>query len=108
MPVMPFIPSVPEMGLEAQIVAVSQVTDDTLRWIITIFMAGYHTTPRETAQKVMHAMANMAGLPDKLVPLEVQKRISDMTYDVLVEIAALEVAKARSLGPKPGNEPTHS
>lgn len=108
MPSMPFIPSVPEMGLEAQIESISQVTDETLRWIITIYMAGYHTTPRETAQKVMHAMANMAGLPDKLFPIEVLQRINDMTYEVLVDIAASEVAKARSPVSNPGNESMHS
>lgn len=71
-------------------------------------MAGYRTTPRETAQKVMHAMANMAGLPDKLFPLEVMQRINDMTNEVLVDIAASEVAKARSSVSNPSNEPTHS
>jgi len=96
------------MGLEAQIISIGQVTDETLRWIITIHMAGYRSTPRETAQKVMHAMANMAGLPDKLFPPEVLQRINDMTYEVLVDIAAAEVAAARSPAPNSGNEPTHS
>lgn len=105
---MPFIPSVPEMGFETQILSIGQVTDETLRWIITIHMAGYHSTPRETAQKVMHAMASMAGLPDKLFPPEVLKRINDLTYEVLVDIAASEVAAARNPAPNPGDEPTHS
>lgn len=92
------------MGLEAQIISIGQVTDETLRWIITIHMAGYRSTPHETAQKVMHAMASMAGLPKKLFPAEVLQRINDMTYEVLVDIAAAEVAKVPSPASNPDNE----
>lgn len=92
MPFVPYVPTATEMETEAQIVAMSGVTDATLRWIVTIYMAGYHASANETAQKVMHAMADMAGLPDKLVPPALQKRVEDMAYQVLEEMVAAEVA----------------
>lgn len=108
MPFVPYVPSATEAGIEAQIAAISGITDETLRWIMTIFMGGYRTSAREAAQKVMHTIANMAGLPDKLVPLELQKRINDMAYEVLEEIVVLEVATPPSPVPKTEDAPTTS
>ncbi len=108
MPLVPQLPSPTEAGVEAQITAISGVTDETLRWIITIYMGGYRTSAPEAARKVMHAIASMAGLPDKLLPLDLQKRIEQIAYEVLETIVALEVARKRSHAAEPQDAPTHS
>lgn len=102
MPFLPYIPTTTETETEAQIVAITNVTDETLRWIVTIYMAGYHTSASETVQEVKRFVANMAALPDKLIPQELVKRIGDMVYEVLGEIVALEVATAPRPALKPG------
>jgi hypothetical protein len=94
--------------VEAQITALSGVTDETLRWIITIFMGGYRSSAPEAARKVMHAIAGMAGLPDNLIPLDLQKRIEGIAYEVLEAIVLLEVARKRSHAEESQDAPTHS
>lgn len=108
MPIVPYLPSAEELGLEAHIAAVSSVTDETLRWILTIFMRGYHISAREAAQKATHAVAGMACLPDDVIPEALQKRISDMAYEVLGDIVEVEAAVASHHGAKPDGTPTRS
>lgn len=106
MPFLPYIPTTTETETEARVVAMAKVTDETLRWIVTLYMAGYHTSASETARKVGHVLANMAALPDKLIPQELVRRISDVAYEGLGEMVALEVAAAPSAAIKPdeGND----
>ena len=108
MPLVPQLPTPTEAGVEAQITAISGVTDETLRWIITIFMGGYRTSAPESARKVMHTIADMAGLPDKLIPPDLQKRIEEIAYEVLEAMVALEVAKKHNHAAESQDAPMHS
>lgn len=101
MPFLPYVPTAAETDTEARIVAMSKVTDETLRWIVTLYMAGYHTSASETVRKVSHALANMAALPDPLIPQELSERIRDIAYGVLGEMVAQEAAAGTGAAGKP-------
>lgn len=108
MPIVPYVPSLAELGMESRIAAVSGVTDETLRWIVTIVMGAYRTSAPEAAGKVMHSIASMAGLADDLLPPDLQKRIEQIAYEVLEAIVTWEVAEKRRRGAEQKSETTHS
>lgn len=98
MPFVPYVPSATELSAQEQIAAIKGVSDETLRWIVTVLMTGYDVGAQEAAEKVMHLIADMGGIADGLIPPDLRDRIRNIAYEILGEIAVLEADKKRRSG----------